>query len=138
MASPNQFRRKFEALDASYQRASARGAHACVKDAGDSTAVADATHPALLRAQEIFDLPGDLNPDQAQFLNDVHRIGWDKVRDYQTAQRVWGDAPKMLLACQITADKHCSDDLALALDRYEQSIEAQDELLDIAFAMAEA
>jgi hypothetical protein len=80
-------------------------------------------HPAIVLAQEIHGRPGDLNPQQQHFLDEVGRIGWDKIRNYQTANFIWGDLPRQYRLFLERADRRCADELAAALDNFEASLE---------------
>jgi hypothetical protein len=80
-------------------------------------------HPAIVLAQEIHGRPGDLNPQQQTFLDEVGRIGWAKCRDYQTAFFICGDMPLRYRALTIRADRRCADELAAALDNFEATLE---------------
>ncbi len=79
-------------------------------------------HPAIIKAQGIYDCPDDLTEGQQAFLAEVDAIRWAKVRSYQTINFVYGDLPAHYRANLIIADKQCNDRLAAALDRYELSL----------------
>jgi hypothetical protein len=97
------------------------------------------THHAILKAQEHHDDPGDLTPAQQVLATAVSTITWARVRDIQTANWVYGNMARGDYRAALTrADQKCNAALDLALERYEQSLEDQDEVLEIEAAVAQA
>ena len=93
------------------------------------------THPALLKATEIYDRPGDLESHELDLLMAVRLAGSERTVSVASAVRMFGDLTPAYHATVYLADRKVADDLAVALDRYEQSLEDQDL---VEFAMAEA
>jgi hypothetical protein len=96
------------------------------------------THAAITKAQEIYDRPGELRPNEQIFLTEVHKITMHCVRTKGQAARDWGNGSRAYEATAYLADRKQSADLAFALDTYEQGLEDQDEILAIELAAAEA
>ncbi len=94
------------------------------------------THPAILKAQDVYDIEGDLNANEQAFLTAVNVIRDRKTAAYRAAQLIWGDVPKMYRSCLIIADEKERNELDRALTAYEQSLEYQDELEEVAIQMA--
>ena len=90
-----------------------------------------ATHPAIQRAQGIYDRPGDLTPPEQEFLLAVHRIRLQRTETVRAAIDLFGFRCGAYFATMHRADRTQADDLATALDVYEQSLEDQDELDEI-------
>lgn len=69
----------------------------------------------------------DMLPIEQAFLTAVDQIRWRKVDAYRSAQRVWGDIPRIYRMCLLTADKTCADDLANALAAYDAAAAAMED-----------
>jgi hypothetical protein len=95
-------------------------------------------HPAIITAQAVYDLPGDLNTDQQAFLTAVHLAGRYRTETVALAIQMYGRGSRAAEATRFLADRKQVVDLAAALDRYEQSLEDQDDVLAIELATAEA
>ncbi len=95
-----------------------------------------ATHPAILKAQELYDREGDLDANEETLVSEVNRINRRKSIAYGAAQTVYGDIPKQYRACLIIADEKARNELDRAMTAYEQGLEFQDELEEVELAMA--
>jgi hypothetical protein len=101
------------------------------------------THPAILKAQELYDSEVD---ELAQYENDlireVNRIGGVKARDYGLAQRMFGDVPKQYRACLIEADETARKDMDAAKAYFDlahaKHLEDRDALEAVGVAMQDA
>lgn len=93
-------------------------------------------HPAILKAQDLNDRDGDLEPNEDALISDVNRINRRKSIAYGAAQSVYGDIPKMYRACLIRADEVALAELTAALKTYMQSLDYQDEVIAVRFAVA--
>jgi hypothetical protein len=100
--------------------------------------VSAGTHPAILRAQEIYDRPGDLASHEQTLLSAVHRITTECTRTKGEAIQAWGDGSRAFAAVAFLAERKQADRLSCALERYEQAVEAGDEVLEIELADAVA
>ncbi len=96
------------------------------------------THPAILKAQDVYDIEGDLDDNEQAFLAAVNVIRDRKTAAYRAAQLIWGDIPRQYRSCLIIADEKERNELDRALTAYEQSLEFQDELEEVELAMTEA
>jgi hypothetical protein len=96
------------------------------------------THPAILKAQEIYDRLGDLEPGQQALLTAVYRFTMECARTKGEAVRQWGDGSQAYDAVAYLADRKQAAGLAAALEQFEQSFEDHDEIEEIELAMAEA
>ncbi len=81
------------------------------------------THQAVIKAQSIYDVSGDLAPYQQEFLTSVHRICQSTKRTKETAIYFFGLGSKTFLATAHIADEHEARDLDIALERYEEALE---------------
>ncbi len=79
------------------------------------------THPALLKAQEVYAKAGDLTPHQQTFLTAVHRITMIAIRTRATAQHDFGYGSKTYLATSYLAANKERDDLTAALELFNAS-----------------
>lgn len=95
------------------------------------------THPALTKAQEIYDLARDLEPNEEVFLTAVHRITRYSARTKGEAVTAWGDGSQAYCATVYLADRKQTADLTAALEAYELSLEYQDEIEEIGLSMVE-
>lgn len=80
-------------------------------------------HPAVTKATEIYNRPGDLEPYQQEFLTAVHRIRKATTRTKETAIYFFGLGSKTFLATAHIADEHEARDLDIALERYQEALE---------------
>jgi hypothetical protein len=96
------------------------------------------THPAILKAQEIYAREGDLDDNEEALVSAVNTINRRKTLAYGAAQRIWGDIPRQYRSCLIIADEKERNELDRALTAYGQSLEFQDEDLAVELAVAEA
>jgi len=94
------------------------------------------THPAILKAQEVYDRPGELDGNEQTFLGHVHRITMHCARTKGDANRAWGDGTRAAAAVAFLADSKCNCELSRALTAYEQGLELQDEGEEIELAEA--
>lgn len=106
------------------------------------TAPARAEHPAINRAIEIYnsrddgDRLRDLTDAETTFLASVHLIGMRRAKYVGDAVRQWGDRTEAYWSVVHMADRQRADDLSHALEVFEASIDAQDEVEEIELAMA--
>lgn len=96
------------------------------------------THPAITLACTIYDLPGNLTPDQQTFLSEVHEVTVECARAKGEAVQRHGLGSPAYLAEVDRAERKQSDHLAEALDEFERTLEDRDEELEIDLAMAAA
>lgn len=101
-----------------------------------------ATHPAILKSQELFDVRDedgalrDLDDNERALRTAVDVITWRKVAAYKAAQNVWGDIPRQYRACLIIADEKERLELDAALAAYMDGLEYQDKLEEVVLAIA--
>jgi hypothetical protein len=101
------------------------------------------THPAILRAQEVHNereeggALRDLTDAETVFLAAVHIAGMRCVQTIGHAVRQWGDRSEAYWCVVRLARAQEADDLSLALEIFENSVEAADEALEIEMMAAE-
>jgi|HubBroStandDraft_3_1064219.scaffolds.fasta_scaffold644054_1 hypothetical protein len=83
----------------------------------------DTTHPAILKAQEIYERHGDLAPHEQVLLTAVHQATMAAIRTRARAQHDYGYGSKTYLATAFTADGKEKEDLAKALAVYREALE---------------
>lgn len=102
------------------------------------------THPAILRAQEIYNERGednrlrDLTEAEHIFLASVAAVAGRHTKIVGAACKFWGDRTEAYWIVVRLADAQQKDDLSLALEVFEASVEAEDLLDEIQLAMAAA
>lgn len=100
------------------------------------------THPAILRAQEVFNMRDeqdrlrDLTDAETVFLASVHVAGMRRAQAVGIAVKLWGDLTEGYWCAVRLADAQERDDLSLALEIFEASVDAEDQLDEIELAMA--
>jgi hypothetical protein len=118
-----------------------RPAHPPVGDVVPLTA-RQLTHPAILRAQEIYNERDednrlrDLTEAETTFLASVHLAGARRTETVGGAVLAWGDRTEAYWCVFRMAAAQEKDDLSLALEVFESSVEADDLLEEIQRAMA--
>lgn len=101
-----------------------------------------AEHPAIRRAIEVYNSRDDgnrlrdLTDAEATFLASVHLARTRRTETVGGAVMAWGDRTEAYWCVVRLADAQLRDDLSLALEVFEASIEAEDELEEIQLAMA--
>lgn len=100
------------------------------------------THPAIIRAQEIYNARDqdnryrDLTDAETTFLAAVHLAGTRCSQTIGSAVRTWGDNTEAYWCVVRLARAQEADDLTLALEIFDASIDAEDQLEEIELAMA--
>lgn len=100
------------------------------------------THPAILRAQEIWNASDednryrDLTEAETTFLASVHEAGKRRSETVGGAVLAWGDRTEAYWCVYRLAAAQQRDDLSLALEVFEASVEAEDLMDEIQLAMA--
>lgn len=94
------------------------------------------THPAILKAQELYDEPRDLETHEQTLIADVNRITMECARNKGSAIRAWGLGSIGADAVANLANSQQTERLTLALERYSLAVEAQDEVEEIELAEA--
>lgn len=100
------------------------------------------THPAILRAQEVVNERDennryrDLTEAETTFLESVHLAGKRRTETVGGAVLAWGDRTEAYWCVVRLADAQQKDDLSLALEVFEASVEAEDLLEEVQLAMA--
>lgn len=100
------------------------------------------THPAILRAQEIYSERDrdnrlrDLTEAETAFLASVHLAGMMRAKFVGDAVRDYGDGTELYWIVVHLADAQRRRDLSLAMEVLEASVEAEDLLEEIQHAMA--
>lgn len=84
------------------------------------------SHPAVIKAQALYDEPRDLVRHEQEFLTAVHRITMECARTKGEAVRAWGDGSRAYAAVAYLADSKQQQGLTRALERYDQSAQQQD------------
>lgn len=95
-----------------------------------------ALHPAVIRAVEVYGKGGDLTQAEETFLLAVRRADVDYLESLNTANRLFGGGSKAWLATKYLATRQRNDDYSHALESYDASIDAGDEVDEIELAMA--
>lgn len=98
---------------------------------------ARAEHPAIIRSIEIYNSRDDgnrlrdLTDAEATFLASVHLIGMQHAETVGIAVRAWGDLTEAYWCVVRLADRQQAADLSHALEVFEASIDAEDEVEEI-------
>lgn len=99
-------------------------------------------HPAVRRSIEVYnsrdadDKLRDLTDAETTFLASVHLAGMRRTETVGAAVKMWGDRTEAYRCVVRLADAQQRDDLSLALEVFEASVEAEDLLDEIQLAMA--
>jgi hypothetical protein len=100
------------------------------------------THPAILRAQEVYNSRDDgnrlrdLTDAEATFLASVHLITTQRAKSVGIAVRQFGDLTEAYWCVVRLADAQERDDLTHALEVFEAGVDADDEVEEVELAMA--
>lgn len=106
------------------------------------TTPARTEHPAINRSIEIYnsrdegDQLRDLTDAETTFLASVHLITMRRAKYVGNAVRQWGDLTEAYWCAVRLADRQQADELSLALEIYESSVEALDLIDEIELAQA--
>jgi hypothetical protein len=79
------------------------------------------THPAITKAQELYDLPRDLDHHEQDLLKSVHRITMACARTKDEAVRLYGDGSRAYKGTEYLANRSERFDLEFVLGRYMEA-----------------
>lgn len=79
-------------------------------------------------AAALYNEPRDLLRHEQEFLTAVHRITVECARTKGDAVRAWGDRTRAYDAVVFLANQKCADHLSRALERYDATVAAMDEV----------
>jgi hypothetical protein len=94
------------------------------------------SHPAILRAVQVYAKEGDLTQAEQDFLIAVRRADVAYLESINTANRLFGGGSWAWEATKYLAARQRNDDYSHALESYEASIDATDEVDEIELATA--
>lgn len=96
------------------------------------------THPAILRAVQVYAREGDLTSAEETFLRAVRAADVKKTATLEQAGRDWGFGSIAWDAVKTLSSRKRDADYARALEVFEASVEAEDLLDEIQLTMAAA
>jgi hypothetical protein len=76
-------------------------------------------HPAILKAQSLYDEPGDMTPAGEALLFAVHQIGRERDQTIKITVQLYGDLTQAYFATVFLANRHASDQMDEVLAQYK-------------------